>query len=97
MAKFKVMRNVRLFTSYWIDSNLEDEIAGQDGVRKWTFLQTWWEKIFRKLSTIRIYEIKYLWGIVKQIQHGVIREVVKITGPLVLDACDYFLLFRVGK
>ena len=40
-AKFKVVRNVRLFTSYSIDSNLQDEIAGQDGVRKWTFLQTW--------------------------------------------------------
>ena len=33
-AKFKVVRNVRLFTSYSIDSNLKDEIAGQDGVRK---------------------------------------------------------------
>ena len=37
MAKFKVVRNVRLFTSYSIDSNLQDEIAGQDGVRKWTY------------------------------------------------------------
>ena len=32
-AKFKVVRYVRLFTSYSIDSNLQDEIAGQDGVR----------------------------------------------------------------
>ena len=37
MAKFKVVRNVRLFTSYSIDSNLQDEIDGQDGVRKWMF------------------------------------------------------------
>ena len=59
---------------------LQDEIAGQDGVRKWTFLQTLWEKIFRKLSTIRICEVKYLWGIVKQIQHVLFREVVKFTG-----------------
>ena len=58
-AKFKVVRNVRLFTSYSIDSNLQGEIAGQDGIRKWTFLQTWQEKIFRKLLTIRIYEVKY--------------------------------------
>ena len=36
-AKFKVVRNVRLFTSYSIHSNLQDEIAGQDGVRKWMF------------------------------------------------------------
>ena len=40
------------------------------------FLQTWWDKIFRKLSTIGIYE-----DIVNQIQHGLFREVVKITGP----------------
>ena len=33
-AKFKVVRNVRLCTSYSIDSNLQDEIAGQDGVSK---------------------------------------------------------------
>ena len=33
-AKFKVVRNVRLFPSYSIDSNLQDEIAGQDGVSK---------------------------------------------------------------
>ena len=84
-AKFKVVRNVRLFTLYSIDSNLQDEIAGHDGIRKWTFLQTWRKKIFRKLSTIRIYEVKYLWGIVKQIQYGLFWEVVKITGPSVLD------------
>ena len=36
-AKFKVVRNVRLFTSYPIDSNLQDKIAGQHGIRKWTF------------------------------------------------------------
>ena len=36
-AKFKVVRNVRLFTSYSIHSNLQDEIAGQDGVRNWMF------------------------------------------------------------
>ena len=85
-AKFKVVRNERLRSLYLIDSNLRDEIAGQDGVRKWTFLQTWLEKIFRKLSTIKIYEVKYLWGIVKQIQHCLFQEVVKITGPSVLDA-----------
>ena len=33
-AKFKVLRNVHLFTSYSIYSDLQDEIAGQDGVRK---------------------------------------------------------------
>ena len=76
------MRNVRLFTSYLIDSNLQDEIAGQDGVRKWTFLLTWREKIFRKLLTIKIYEVKYLQGI----QHGLFWEVVKTSGPSVLDA-----------
>ena len=38
-AKFKVVRNVRLFTSHSIDSNLQDEIAGQDSVRKWTFFK----------------------------------------------------------
>ena len=37
MAKFKVVSNIRLFTSYSIDSNLQDEIAGQDGVRKCIF------------------------------------------------------------
>ena len=96
-AKFKVVRNVRLFTLYSNDSNLQDEIAGQDGVRKWTFLQTWREKIFKKLLTTKIYEVKYLWGIVKQIQHGLFREVVKITVPSVLEAWNYFPPPRVGK
>ena len=59
-AKFKVVRNVRLFTFYSNDSNLQDEIAGQVGVRKWPFLQIWREKMFRKSSTNRIYEVKYL-------------------------------------
>ena len=37
-AEFKVMRNVNyVFLLYSIDSNLQDKIAGQDGVRKWTF------------------------------------------------------------
>ena len=36
-AKFKVTRNVRLFTLYSVNSNLQDEIAGQDGSKKWTF------------------------------------------------------------
>ena len=36
-AKFKVMHKVRLLTSYSINSNLQDEIAGQDGAKKWTF------------------------------------------------------------
>ena len=35
-ANFKVVPNVRLFTSYSIDSSLQDEITSQDGVRKWT-------------------------------------------------------------
>ena len=86
MAKFKVVRNVRLFTSYSIDSNLQDEIAGQDGIRKLTFHK------FDGRSPV-----KYLWGIVKQIQHGLFREVVKIPGPSVLDAWDYFPPLRVGK
>ena len=34
-AKFKAVRNVSLLTSYSIDLNLQDELAGQDGVRKW--------------------------------------------------------------
>ena len=89
-AKFKIVRNVglRLFTSYSIDSNLQDEIAGQDGVRIWR------KKIFRKLSTIwipsKLKRVKYLWGMVKQIQHGLFLEVVKIPGPSALDAWDYF-------
>ena len=90
------MRNVRLFILYSIDSNRQDEIAGQDGVRKWMFLQTWREKIFMKLSIIRINEVEYLWGIVKQIQHGLFQE-VKIIGPSVLDVWNYFPPFRVGK
>ena len=40
---------------------------------------------------------KYLWGIVKQIQHGLFQEVVIIPGPSVLDAWGYFPLLRVGK
>ena len=40
---------------------------------------------------------KYLWGRVKQIQHDLSREVVKTTGPSVLDAWGYFPLLRVGK
>ena len=34
-AKSKVVRNVCLFTSFSIDSNLQDELDGQDGVRNW--------------------------------------------------------------
>ena len=40
---------------------------------------------------------KDLWGIVKQIRHGLFREVEKITGPSVLDAWNYFPPLRVGK
>ena len=40
---------------------------------------------------------KYLWGIVKQIQHGLFREAVKIPGSSVFDAWDYFPPLRVGK
>ena len=50
-AKFKVVCNVRLFTSYSIDSNLQDKIAGQGGVRKWMFCKCD-GGIFRKLATI---------------------------------------------
>ena len=38
----------------------------------------------------KLKRVKYLWGIVKQTQHGSFREVVKIPGPSVLDAWDYF-------
>ena len=40
---------------------------------------------------------KYLCGIVKQIQHGLFREVVEIPGPSVLDAWSYFPPLCVGK
>ena len=40
---------------------------------------------------------KYLWGIVKQIQHGLFREVVKIPGPSMFDAWGYFPPLRVEK
>ena len=33
-----------------------------------------------------------VYPIVKQMQHGLFREEVKIPGPPVLDAWDYFLL-----
>ena len=49
--------------------------------QKMDVLQLWRKKIFRKLSTIRIYEVKYLWGIAKQIQHGLFWEVVKLLVP----------------
>ena len=145
------MGNARLFTLYSVNSNLQDEIGGQQAVaslslpggqfssfscifphfpsiflhflphfglpggrlahpgrpwlrhwwsrlhQKWMLLQTWLEKFFRKLSTIKIYEVKYLWGIVKQIQHGLFWDVVKITGPSLLDAWNYFPPLRVGK
>ena len=45
----------------------------------------------------KIIDNKDLWGIVKQIQHGLFREVVKITGPSMLDAWDYVPPLRVGK
>ena len=66
MAKFKVVRNVHLFASFSIDSNLQDEIAGQNG-RGWFANLTGedLQKIIDKDS-----KQKYLWGIVKQIQHG---------------------------
>ena len=37
---------------------------------------------FQKIIDNKDSKQKYLWGIVKQIQHGLFREVVKIPGPL---------------
>ena len=84
-----------VFTSYSYHSNLQDEIAGQDGVRKWMFCK--FEEDLQEIINYEDSKQKYLWGIVKQIQHGLFREVVKIPGPLVLDARDYFPPLRVGK
>ena len=88
-AKFKVVRNVRLFTTHSIDSNLQDEIAGQDGVRKRTFCKFDVRRSFGNIDN-KDSKQKYLWSIVKQLEHGLFSEVVNITGPEVLDAWDYF-------
>ena len=77
--KFKVVHNVRLFTSYSVDSNLQDKIAGRDGVRKWKFCK--FDRRSQEIVNNKDSKQKYIWGIVKQIQHGLFREVVKITGP----------------
>ena len=44
----------------------------------------------------QLVSIKYSWGIVKQIQHGLFQE-VKIPCPLVLDAWDTSLRFMSGS
>ena len=68
-AKFKVVHNVMYI--YLLRrptlSNLQDEIAGQDGVRKWTFCG---ESNYSFLHSQLSLSVKYLWGIVKQIQHA---------------------------
>ena len=88
MAKFKVVRNVRLFTSYSINSNLQDETAGQEYkmVPKSGRFANLMEEDLQEITFSTCLSVKYcLWGIVKQIQHGLFREVVKIPGPSVLD------------
>ena len=79
MAKFKVVRNVHLFASYSIDSNLQDKIAGQDGRGRFANLTGEdLQKIIDKDS-----KQKYLWGrpYSKTNTTWLFREVVKITGP----------------
>ena len=49
------------------------------------------------LNILNLLSVKYLWGIVKQIKHGLFREVVKILGPSVLDVRGYFPQLPVGK
>ena len=73
MAKFKVV--LIYFGLY--HSNLQDEIAGQDGVRKLMFCEF---EDFQDIIDNEDFKQKYLWGIVKQVQHGLFREVVKIPG-----------------
>ena len=93
MAKFKVVHNVRLFSSYSVDSLSQRRNC-------WS---RWRQKVnvFAHLTGEDLQEIidnKDLWGMVKQIQHGLFREVIKITGPSVLDAWDYFLpLYASGS
>ena len=45
----------------------------------------------------QLVSIKYSGGIVKQIQHGLFQEVVKIPCPSVLDAWEYFPPLHVRK
>ena len=63
-VKFKV---VRIFFVLY-HSNLQDEITGHDGVRKWMFCK--FEEDLQESIDNEDSKQKYLWGIVKQIQHG---------------------------
>ena len=54
MAKFKVMRIYFVF----YHSNLQDEIAGQDGVRKWMFYK--FEEDLHEIIDYEDFKQKYL-------------------------------------
>ena len=62
------------------------EMASESG----RFCEFWRKKIFSEIIDNKDSKQKYLWGLVKQIHHGLFLEVVKITSPSVLDAWGYF-------
>ena len=96
MAKFKIVRNVRQFTLYSIDSNIQDELLVKMVSKSWCFATLMEEDLQKIIDNMD------LWGKIfmrysKTNTMWFISRSSKITGPLVLDAWDYFPPLRVGK